>query len=178
MKTNPSPVNPRKYYYEPNTLPAQAIDFGTRVADKTMIVMHTADSSNGDITMMLNLSRKELDFIFSLKVDVRVRKFRFQLPIALLSHVYKVNDPATGQPTLIIPFDSPPQFYMQKKEGEYFGNGQKHTSFSKNDRLWTEWNTWFRETDVVKDVVRRSFQGSPLMSRKDMAIIDIGGFCI
>jgi RNA-dependent RNA polymerase len=150
----------------------QGIDFGVRVAEKSMIAMHTLRSPDG-INMTLNLIRKELDIQFPMSIDNEMRKFRFRLPIALLSRIYQVIDKGTNQPTLVIPFDSPPQFYMQMKEDEYLTDGTKHTSFSK-DKLWNDWNTWFRATDIVNNATKRKFQGSPLMSHKDTAIIDIG----
>jgi len=125
---------------------------------------------------MLNLSRKELDVQFPLKINNEIRKFRFRLPISLLSHIYRVPDRETGQPTLVIPFDSPPQTFIQKKEGEYMRDGRKHTSFGNKEKFWTEWNTWFRETDVINDRARKTLQELPLMNHKDTAIVDIGKF--
>jgi RNA-dependent RNA polymerase len=173
VKTVPSPANTARVYYEFNTLPMLGIDFGVNVADKTMIAMHTLRSPEG-IYVMLNLVRKELSIQFPIEIDNEMRKFRFELPIALLSRIYKVTDKTTGQPTLIIPFDSPPQFYMQRKEGEYLEDGTKHTTFSKKEKLWNEWNTWSRATDVITNMIRKKSQGSPLMNHKDTAIIDIG----
>jgi RNA-dependent RNA polymerase len=170
----PSPVNPAKKFCEVIILPAKAIDFGIRVEDKSMIVMRTVQSDG--IEVMLNLNRKELDIQFPFQIDGEARKYRFRLPFALLSNIYKVTDKATGQPTLVIPFDSPPQFYTQKKEGEDVGDGRKHTSFSRKDRLWTDWNTWFRETDVINGMVRKNLQQIPLMNHKDTALIDLGKF--
>ncbi|KAG9187748.1 RNA-dependent RNA polymerase [Alternaria panax] len=172
VKTLPSPANPAKLYCEFNILPVKKVDFGVRVAEKTMIAMHTLRSPNG-IYMMLNLDRKELDIQFPIKIDNEERKFRFRLPIALISRIYRVTDNTTEQPTLIIPFDTPPQFFMQRKEGEYLDDGTKHTSFSK-DKFWNDWKTWFRATDVINNTIKKAFQGSPLMNHKDTAIIDIG----
>jgi RNA-dependent RNA polymerase len=168
----PSPVNPAKMYCEVNILFAQALDFGIRVADKSMIAMRTVQSDGIQVT--LDLKRKELDIQFPLQIEDETRKYRFQLPFALLSCVYMVTDKATGRPTLVIPFDSPPQFYTQKKEGEDMGDGRKHTSFSRKEKIWTDWNTWFRETDVTSRMVRKSLQQVPLMNHKDTALIDIG----
>jgi RNA-dependent RNA polymerase len=170
----PSPVNPTRQYCEVTILPAQAIDFGVRVEDKSMIAMCTVQSHG--IQVMLNLNRKELDIQFPLQIGGETRKYRFRLPFALLSHIYKVSDTTTGLPTLVIPFDSPPQFYIQKNEGEVMDDGREHTSFSRRERTWNDWDTWFRETDVISRVVRKSLQQVPLMNHMDTAIIDIGKF--
>jgi len=173
VRTVPSPTNPAKEYYEFNVLPVQGLDFGVNVADKTMIAMHTLRSP-GSIYMTLNLIRKELDVQFSVDIDNEMRKVRFALPIALLSHIYKVTDTAFDQPALIIPFDSPPQFYMQRSEGENLEDGRKCCTFSRKEKAWYDWSTWFRATDIISNTVKSKFQGSPLMNHKDTAIIDIG----
>ncbi|KAF1947306.1 RdRP-domain-containing protein [Clathrospora elynae] len=173
VTTIPRPVNPAKTYYEFNIIPANAIDFGIRIADKSMIAMRTVKSKEG-IQMMLNLNRKELDIQFPLNIDREMRKFRFRLPISFLSHIYKVSDKATGHPTLIIPFDSPPQFFIQKKEDEELSDGRRHTSFSRKEKSWIDWSTWFRETDVISGMMRTGLAQAPLMNHKDTAIIDIG----
>ncbi|KAI4936303.1 hypothetical protein J4E85_001632 [Alternaria conjuncta] len=173
VKTVPSPANPAKSYYEINVLPVHGLDFGVNVADKTMIAMHTLRSP-GSIYMTLNLMRKELDVLFSVDVDSEMRKFRFALPIALLSRIYKTADTITGQPTLIIPFNSPPQFYMQRSEGEHLEDGRQCSTFSRKERSWNAWDTWFRATDIINNAVKSKSQGLPLMNHKDTAIIDIG----
>jgi len=173
VKTVPSPANPAKSYYEINVLPVHGLDFGVNVADKTMIAMHTLRSP-GSIYMTLNLMRKELDVLFSVDIDNEMRRFRFALPIALLSRIYKTTDKTTGQPTLIIPFSSPPQFYMQRSEGQHLEDGRQCSTFSRKERAWNAWDTWFRATDIINSTVKSKLQGSPLMNHKDTAIIDIG----
>ncbi|EOA81344.1 uncharacterized protein SETTUDRAFT_99344 [Exserohilum turcica Et28A] len=172
LATIPSPTNPTKRYYEFNTLFAKRIDFGTRVADMAMLAMRTESSK--DIQMTLHLRRKDLEIEFPIRIDNQWRKFCFRLPISLISHVYKTEDESTGQPAIVIPCDSPPQFYMQKREGEELGGGRKYTSFTTRDKIWKDWDTWHRATDIVSRTVGDAFQQFPLMNHKDTAIIDIG----
>ncbi|KAF1913648.1 RNA dependent RNA polymerase-domain-containing protein [Ampelomyces quisqualis] len=173
VSTLPSPVNPSKHYYEYNILYGNSIDFGTADSSMSMIAMHTAQGQ-GKVQITLNLDRKELDIQFPQKIGDDMRKFRFRLPIALLSHIYKDTKCAPQQTALIIPFESPPQFFIQRHEGERLMNGRTHTSFSTKEKRWIEWNTWFRETDVVDIGFKRSLQGMPLMNHKNKAVIDIG----
>ncbi|KAF2132226.1 RdRP-domain-containing protein [Dothidotthia symphoricarpi CBS 119687] len=173
-----SPVNPAKVYYEFNILFANSIEFGTRTADMTMVSMHTVDAP-GKVQVMLSLKRKEVDIQFPLNINNqssngKPRKFRFRLPISLLSHIYKVQSKGTDLTTLIIPFDSPPQFFMQRNEGESTGSNTSQNSFSETERSWNDWNTWHRETDIIDVDTRKQLEGKPLMSHKDKAIIDIG----
>jgi RNA-dependent RNA polymerase len=173
LYTVPSPVDPSKHYQERNILFANSVDFGTQDAKKSLIKMHSVHAP-GQVQLMLNLDRKELDVQFPLKLGTATRKFRFRLPIALLSHIYKDVNSVRGQTALIIPFGSPPQFFTQKVEGEHLIDGRMHTSFSTKEKTWIEWNTWFRETDVFDIGLKKSLQGMPLMPYKDTAIIDIG----
>ena len=175
--TLPSPVNPSKKYFEFNILYGNSIEFGTADSNRSMIVMHTA-RGRGQVQITLNLDRKELDIQFPQKVGDEMRKFRFRLPIALLSHIYKDTKCAPQQTALIIPFESPPQFFIQRHEGERLTDGKIHTSFSTKERRWTDWNTWFRETDVVDAGRKKILQDMPLMNHKDTAVIDIGKYSL
>jgi RNA-dependent RNA polymerase len=173
VRTVPSPVNPSKHYHEYNIVYANSIDFGVRNANMSMIVMQTVQA-RGSIRVMLNLDRKELDIQFPLKLGNDTRRLRFRLPIALISHVYRVEDTDRSQTDLIIPFESAPQFFMQKYEGEDLGDRGRFTSFSHKEKSWIDWNTWFRETDVIDQGFRRTLDALPLMDPKGKATIDIG----
>ena len=170
-----SPSDAQKQHFELNILPAKAISFGVRIEDKTMVAMRTVESDGG-ITVTLNLTRKKIDIQFPFQVDNKKRRYRFRLPIALLSVIYKCKGDSPTQTALVIPFDSPPQFLVQKKEGDDIGGGQRHTSFSTKEKRWNDSSTWYRETDVVSSSIRNGFQQAPLMNHKDNAIIDIGKF--
>lgn len=173
MRTVPSPVETTKHYHEYNTLIANSVEFGVTDAKMSMISMHTAQA-RGKVRLTLNLERKELDIHFPQQVGMELRKYRFRLPFALLSNIYKDTDRAPGQTALVIPFGFPPQFFVQKNEGDMLINGNIHTSFSTNERIWNDWNTWFRETDVLESGLRRQLREMPLMNHKDKTIIDIG----
>ena len=172
MRTIPSPVDPSKLYQETNVIFADSIDIGTQDAEKSMISMQ-AVKAQGNVRVMLNLDRKELDVQFPLLLGNKERRLRFRLPIALLSHIYKVTDTVPGQTSLVIPFNYPPQFFIQRYEGEALANGNKHTSFSR-EKTWIDWHTWCRETDIVSNDLRNSLQKLPVMNHKGGAAIDIG----
>ncbi|KAH7078823.1 RNA dependent RNA polymerase-domain-containing protein [Paraphoma chrysanthemicola] len=173
LNSVPSPVDPATQYPELNIIYANSIDFGTRDAEMSMILMHTTQAP-GKVQLKLDLDRKELDVQFPVTLGKDKRRLRFNLPIARLSHIYTESNETSGETAFIIPFDSPPRFLVQKHEGEYLMKGGRHTSFSNRDKKWTDWNTWFRETDVVESAARKKLQDLPLSDRKDDAIIDIG----
>ncbi|KAF9698680.1 hypothetical protein EKO04_002950 [Ascochyta lentis] len=165
--TLPSPVDPARQYQECNILFADSIDFGVRIAESSLANMHEVHAK-GKIQVTLDLKRKEIDIQFPMKINQESQNFRFRLPIARLSRIYRTQC-GNGSSSLIIPFDVPPQFFVQKKL-----NKNDDDFFPRKERSWKAWSTWFRETDVVDGRTRRQIQTKPLMNHKSSAIIDIG----
>ncbi|OAL56589.1 RdRP-domain-containing protein, partial [Pyrenochaeta sp. DS3sAY3a] len=171
LKTIQGALEPAERYCESNTIFANTLDFGMQKSSLSMVSMFTVQAK-WKVQLTLSLGRKELDIRFPLKVNDETRNFRFRLPISLLSHIYQVE--SAGQTSLIIPFDHIPQFYQQMVEGDRLLHGRKYTSFSDNDMKWADWNTWYRETDIVEGAFRKHLQDLPVMNHKDAAMIDIG----
>jgi RNA-dependent RNA polymerase len=163
---HPSPVNPAKRYLEANIIYGNSIDFGVSMAEDAMSVMQSVWANN-KVRMTLSLGdRKELDFQFPRMIDNKMRKLRFRLPLALVNVIYKVEDRATGKCALIIPFETPPHFFMQTEEVSKTCNSK--------DKTWTEWYSWYRQTDVVDGTTKDRLKIVPVMTHNDGAIIDIG----
>jgi RNA-dependent RNA polymerase len=164
----PSPVNPSKKYYEFNIIYGNSIDFGVRVASESLMIMQTATAASR-VQVMLNLKRKEIDIQFPFTLDDQERNFRFRMPLSLLSHIDRTTDLGSRQSTLIIPFESPPQFYIQAKAKDDITK-----TFRPSDKIWIDWNTWYRQTEVVNRTTRDNLEHEPLKYLKSAAIIDIG----
>jgi RNA-dependent RNA polymerase len=164
----PSPITPFKKYNEFNILHANSIDFGVRVANESLMIMRTANAVNR-VQVMLNLKRKEIDIQFPFALDGEERNFRFRMPLSLLGHIDRITDLGSRQSTLIIPFESPPQFYIQAK-----AKSDIAITFRPSDKIWNDWNTWYRQTEVVNRTTRDNLKYEPLKHLKGAAIIDIG----
>jgi RNA-dependent RNA polymerase len=163
---HPSPVNPAKKYLETNIFYGNSIDFGVSMAEDAMSVMQSIRADNR-VRMTLTLGdRKELDFQFPRTIDHKKRKLRFRLPLSLVNVIYKVEDRAANKCALIIPFETPPQFFMQTEEIGLTCN--------PTDRTWIEWYSWYRQTDVVDGTTHDRLKIVPLMTHNEGAIIDIG----
>jgi RNA-dependent RNA polymerase len=163
-----SPVNPMRKYHELNIFYANSINFGVTTAEKTMSVMQSVGAyKRVQLTLSLG-DRKELDIQFPYTIDEDMRKLRFRLPLSLVDVIYKVIDKEAGQYALIIPYETPPQFYMQLKEDAIT------KTCNPNDRSWLDWQAWYRQTDIVDRATRRHLDTVPVMTHKDEAIIDIG----
>lgn len=124
--------------------------------------------ANSKIQIMLNLRRKEVEMQFPLTIDEQNHNFSFRLPISQLSSIHKTED-GHNSSSMIIPFDRPPQFFVQKKP-----TMEDDSLFPTKERTWNVWSTMFRETDVVDGRTRRGMQTLPLLDRRGSAIIDIG----
>jgi RNA-dependent RNA polymerase len=166
-----SPVHARKRYFEANTFLADILDFGTRTAQDESINMHTVQTKSR-VQMTLDLKRKEIDIRFPLHFENSKDYYRFRMPFSLLSNIYRVVKEDTDQVALIIPFDNSPQFFVQKTPIK----GDDDSAFPPNDLRWTDWNTWFRETDVVDGPTRKQMKLQPLTNHRESAIIDIGQY--
>lgn len=167
MFTVVSPVNPAKQYQEMNILYAESLSFGVQTGERSLLNMREVHT-DGSVQFALNLKRTELEVKFPLDIDSRSHNFSFRLPLSQISHIYKTGDGARC-PSLIIPFEHPPQFFVQKKPAE-----EDDGLFPDNERTWTVRNTMFRETDVVDRNTRRTMQTTALIGHKNDAIIDIG----
>jgi RNA-dependent RNA polymerase len=162
-----SPVNPARLYQESNILLASAIDFGITLAEKSLHIMRSLRSPRVQVALNLG-DRKELDVQFPFQIDEAIRKLRFRLPLSLVGLVYKISNHSTGGCDLIIPFDSPPQFFMQAKDISM--------TCDVKERKWIDWQSWYRQTDIIDNASWDRLQRIPVMNHKGVVIIDIGKF--
>jgi RNA-dependent RNA polymerase len=160
-------VNPQKSYPEVNVLTANSIDIGVRVAESTMRKMFTSTYPKR-IQFALDLKRKKVVVTFPAEIDGSLRRYQFEMPIALLQNIYKVNDSQTGQYSLLIPFDCPPRFFERVRKEEDF-----YATFGPAIRFWNEDDAFYRRTDVITREMEDQLKLNPVMNMKDSAVIDI-----
>ena len=170
-KKYPSPVRPGRLYNELTSFIVDSLDFGFMLDETTMMKMQTTNTSD-DVHVVLNLRRKQVDVRFSFQLDPSspqgpgaTRKCRFRMPISQLHRVFESNT-ANGQRELVIPFNAAPQFYMQAED--------LAATHSKGSKLWSDWPSWSRQTDVVAKDARRRIESQPVQPHKDSALIDLG----
>jgi len=129
------------------------------------------------ISFELNLLRKLIDIQFQFDIGLPVdrpmeeqptsnwnmiEQYRFRIPLAQLQRVHAIQDEKSC--VLIISLDTPPNYYRKMHQLE--------VSHEEDSRYWTDWDCWFRQTDIVRD--QRSLAGAALALKKVMPIIDIG----
>ncbi|KAF1966932.1 RdRP-domain-containing protein [Bimuria novae-zelandiae CBS 107.79] len=126
-------------------LVGKAIDFGVTTSERTMQIMQTVRADEQIKVTVKVGDYKELEIYFPFKLDGRSQNTKFQLPLSLIESIYKVKD------SLIIPFKSPPKFWIQNNLGK-----------------------WYRQTDIVEKDTRTALASAPVMNHKETPVIDIG----
>ncbi|KAK6496464.1 hypothetical protein TWF481_002481 [Arthrobotrys musiformis] len=174
-----SPVNRALRFPEAFELPVQKLDFGFMVHETTMMSMYAVEASERgvwkkplDILFQVDLSRKQLDIRFGLRFDAiggrkrRQEKYRMRIPFVALQSLYETTTDAENGTScsILIPLQYPPHVWRQ-----LFDFSRTHND---DDPHWSEWDTWFRQTDIVEnpdDLITE-----PLAIRKKKPTIDIG----
>jgi RNA-dependent RNA polymerase len=154
------------------------MDFGFMFDKSTMMTMcGITRRQHIGIIFELNLLRKLIDVQFQLDISLptdrskeerptsnrnKIEQYRFRIPLAQLQRVHTIQD--KNSCALIISLDTPPNYYRKMHQLE--------VSHEEDSRYWTEWDCWFRQTDIVHD--HRSLATAALALKKVMPIIDIG----
>ena len=87
----------------------------------------------------------------------------FQMPFDQLQKIQRVNLGDKGF-VLVVSLESPPQFYRKREDEE--------ACHSNEAVVWTEFDTWFRQTDIVYDPYL--LQTAVVTLHKERPVIDIG----
>lgn len=97
----------------------------------------------------------------------RVNNYMFQIPFDQLKTIseFNLNENSFA---LAISLESPP-LYHRKREDE-------KASHSAENLKWSDWDTWYRQTDIVYDPYRLQKAGIALHKAKP--VVDIGIFSL
>jgi RNA-dependent RNA polymerase len=185
-----SPIRKTIFYDPKMKMYVSALYFGLMVAPQSFMRMHLAgplpaDNSLGnqnDVTFVVDLYRRRIEANFKIMFtdprsegstdDVstasvgfysRINSFKFWIPFEQLQKIQRFNLDDGGF-ALVISRDSPPQFF---RKGE-----DERTGHSDESAVWTEFDTWYRQTDIVYDPHR--LQEDVVTLHKERPVIDIG----
>jgi len=184
-----SPFRKHVFFQAKMKLYVSALHFGLMVDPVSMMPMHTArplqrpDGSSvpDDLTFLVDLERRKITVTFKVKFEDprsrgstdyasesvigkydRINKYMFQIPFDRLTKIQQVT--ADKGHVLVISLNSPPQFF-RKREDERACHGNEAN-------LWTEFDSWYRQTDIVYDPYH--LQRAPITLHKERPVIDIG----
>ncbi|XMA14761.1 hypothetical protein WAI453_007552 [Rhynchosporium graminicola] len=173
-RTVQSPIRHTKFYPPKMKMVPSAIHFGLMVNPWSMMPLHThipTSSAHNDTTLVVDLKKHRLVASFTVKFENpghnpsydRINQYQFHIPFSQLTKIKKLelNDAAFA---LIISVESPPMYYRKRES--------KEAGHSRENLMWSEWDTWYRQTDIVYDPY--VLQKETITLHKDQPVIDIG----
>jgi RNA-dependent RNA polymerase len=178
-----SPINKTIEYDARMKLIPSSLHFGVMLGPESFMTMESVNAVPGnELSLVVDLLRNRLvatfvvdykdprnhgDMNYVSKSYVteyeRKNKYMFQIPFSQLKKIYRV-DLSDSMISLVISLESPPAFYRKMEDEK---------SFHSNDNLlWSEFDTWYRQTDIVYDPY--GLANLTIALHKDRPVIDIG----
>lgn len=181
-----SPVNKTVEYDEKMTLIPESLHFGIMLGADSFMTMESINSTPGNqlsLTMELRRSqlvatftvdfkdpRKHGDLQYTSESQIseyeRKNKYKLQIPFTQLKKIYRV-DLDDSKVALVVSLEHPPPFYRKREDEE--------SSHADENLVWTEFDSWYRQTDIVYDPFRLA--NDPVAFHKEKPTIDIGISC-
>jgi RNA-dependent RNA polymerase len=177
----PSPIRKSVFYPEVILLRPSIITFGLMYDENTMMSHYDAPSlEHNDTSFAVELLRNRITARFPLKFEnfqsgrgvssdpswrqprQKEQNYMFQIPFGQLDKIYRV-ELNEHQWALIVNVHCPPQFFRRRPV---------EASHSDSTLIWTEFDTYLRQTDIVHD--REHLKISPVALNKAKPMIDIG----
>lgn len=176
-----SPIRKHIWYPETFGLYPLSLAFGFMHSQTTMMEMHKIRSTPRDIVFKVDLLRSRIVVAFQVSLSDpeahlysahdpsrpgeldRINKYMFTIPFGQLQNIdrVQVNE---SQWALVISLDSPPQFFRQRLD--------PRASHTAGTLTWSEFDTWYRQTDIVYDP--RRLENAVVSLKKELPVIDIG----
>lgn len=172
------------YYPERMKFDSSTLQFGLMVEEDRMMPMQTLRSqAQSELSLTVDLRRRKLEAQFTVyfrdprsqgddgftctgKIGEfdRIERYMFHIPFEQLKSIQRFNlDPDGRNFSLLISLDSPPQFYRWRDDREVTKEGALS---------WTQWDSWFRQTDIVYDPFQ--LLNAAISLHKERPLVDIG----
>jgi RNA-dependent RNA polymerase len=185
-----SPVNKDVWYRETMFLQPLAVRFGVMRDEKTMLSMYEArpgqhDRSRVHTRFKVDLLRNRVTIYFQATIRDnrsvgspittvsapqrqldRINDYMMTIPLPQLRKLYKVDYDGRHW-GLVISLDHPPAFFRKKLDSK--------ASHVSNALVWSEFDAWYRQTDIVYDPTR--LENAVVALQKDAPVIDLGMLC-
>jgi RNA-dependent RNA polymerase len=177
-----SPIRKHIWYPEVIILHPKSVAFGFMYSPNTIMEMHNATSlSRNGTTFKIDLLRSRIVITFELSLKDprtlshstksshvsgeldRINRYMFTIPFGQLEKLDRIQLNG-NQWALVVSLDSPPQFFRKRLDPT--------ASHSKEALTWSEFDTWYRQTDIVYDP--RQLASAVVSLKKELPVIDIG----
>ncbi|KAK5163368.1 uncharacterized protein LTR77_010741 [Saxophila tyrrhenica] len=160
-----SPVDPNRKFAEEIKLPMMELSFGVMQKPDSMQGLNVIQASESPLLdMVMNLQRKCLDIHFSLNQQQTPCSFKLRVNFAQLEEVIQMRNETTGQICLKFTAELPPQLFQKINDVT--------ETFVKGDTRWTDWQTWYRQTEIEHDP--EAAKEAVTQLRKQNPVIDVG----
>ena len=159
-----SPIKKHVFYKPLLKIKPWALDFGFMEEDGVMASLRKVPPkgnphSSDDILFMVDLQKLRIVAKFKYEFKDprhggrrtdsrdqigkhdRVNSYQMQIPFGQIKMIKKLDYQNKNFFRLLISLESPPQFY-RKMQGADAGHAPESL-------MWTEWDTWYRQTDIV-----------------------------
>lgn len=177
-----SPIRKHIWYPEVVSLHPRSLIFGFMYGPNTIMGMYNAKrlSRNGTI-FKIDLLRSRIVITFEVSLTDpatrlnsangpprsgeldRINRYMFTIPFGQLQKLDRVQV-SENQWALVMSLDSPPQFFRKRLDAT--------ASHSSSALTWSEFDTWYRQTDIVYDP--RQLENAVVSLKKELPVIDIG----
>lgn len=125
-------------------LVAESIDFGVLLAPGNMLIKRTRQSNpRGQVRMVLNLGRREIDIRFPSVYSDKTQEFKFIIPIDQVFDLSQYQAAGDTKTSFILTLRTAPRFYRKLSGG--ITSTHDDAAFS-----WREQDAWLRQTNVLR----------------------------
>jgi len=177
-----SPIK-KHIFYEPKLiLHPTLLQFGLMVGPKAVMPLHTLQGAKRNVTFTVDLLHNRIVAHFDVefqdprrKGDLplestdeinrlnRVNKYMFQVSFSQVTSIGQFNIDNNSF-ELVLSLESPPPFFRKRTDDE--------AGHADENLVWSEFDTWYRQTDVVYDPNR--LHRTKITLHKEKPVIDIG----
>lgn len=178
-----SPIRPHISYEPKMALWPSSLHIGIMVDQESMMPLQSIQPSTlADLKFTVDLLRKKITAEFKVNFEdprsrgvtsfvsdsapdefKRTNNYMFEIPFDQLKTISQINfdNRCFG---LQMSLESPPQYHRKREDEE--------SCHSPENLRWTDWDTWYRQTDIVYDPYR--LQNAVIALHKERPVIDIG----
>ncbi|TVY28830.1 RNA-dependent RNA polymerase [Lachnellula hyalina] len=178
-----SPIRPHISYEPKMALRPSSLHIGIMVDRESMMPLQSIEPSTpADLKFTVDLVRKKITAEFKVSFEdprsqgvasfvsdsavnefKRANNYMFEIPFDQLKTISQINfnNRCFG---LQMSLESPPQYHRKREDEE--------SCHSAETLRWTDWDTWYRQTDIVYDPYR--LQNAVIALHKERPVIDIG----
>jgi RNA-dependent RNA polymerase len=180
-----SPIKKTVFYEPKMTLHPTLLQFGLMVGPNAVMPLHTLQGAERNVTFTVDLLHNRIvahfkvefedprikgDLHFESTSEInkyhRINDYMFQVSFSQINSIGQFNiDKQSFE--LVLSLQSPPPFFRKRTDDE--------AGHADENLIWSEFDTWYRQTDIVYAPNR--LHTTKITLHKEKPVIDIGNRC-